>query len=161
MENYTSDSSENEDKIIDYAYFLLDIETVDKNLEEFTADPKKSFLEIEHIILHHNILSRVPDNVHKFSNVRTLDISNNGLEVLPDIFKNCPLTTLVAKNNLLTNDSLPKSFSNCTSLRELNLSGNRFHTFPEQILEFINLKYLYMGGNQMVNISRNIYKLIK
>lgn len=97
MENYTSDSSENEDKVIDYAYLLLDLDTVEKKLEEYTVDAKKTFLEIEHIILHHNLLNCVPDNVKKFSNIRVLDVSNNGLEVLPDLFKYCPISTLVAK----------------------------------------------------------------
>ncbi|KAJ8922795.1 hypothetical protein NQ315_007830 [Exocentrus adspersus] len=162
MDNYTSDSSDSDgvNKVIDFAYLLLEPEAVEQNLEAY-IDENKRFFEIEKIILHHNQLSAIPENLIKFSNVKVLDISNNGLTTLPDILEYCPLTTLVAKNNLLNNASLPKCFSNCTILRELNLSGNQLRQFPEQVLNFLNLKYLYLGGNGMQQISKNIWKLKK
>lgn len=161
MENYTSDSSDSDSnsKILDFAYLLLETDVVNHNLNEHTEDSKKSFLEIESIILHHNQLVTFPESLTKFSNVKVLDISNNGLRSLPNIFEFCPLTTLIAKNNCLTTESLPKAFTNCSTLRELNLSGNQIRFFPEQILDFLNLKYLYLGGNGMCNISKNIWKL--
>lgn len=163
MENYTSDSSDSDsdgNKIIDLAYLLLDINTVGKNLDDY-FDQKQSFPGIEKIILHHNQLSRLPENLTKFSNTRILDISNNGLTLLPDIFKFLPLSVLIAKNNELSNNSLPKTLSQCSTLKELNLSGNHLVHFPEQILDFSNLKFLYLGGNEMQEISKNIWKLKK
>lgn len=163
MENYTSDSSDSDsetDKVIDLAYLLLDIGTVKKKCEEY-FDEKHSFLGVEKIILHHNQLSRLPNSLMKFSNTRILDISNNGLTVLPDVFKSLPLSVLIVKNNGLTNNSLPKSFSCSPTLKELNLSGNNLLHFPEQILDFSNLRFLYLGGNGMRNISKNIWKLKK
>lgn len=163
MDSYTSDSSDsdtNSNKVIDFAYFLLEPDTVDHNLEAYFNEGKR-FYEVEKIILHHNQLSTLPTNLIKFSNTRVLDISNNGLTILPNIFEYCPLTTLVAKNNLLKNSSLPKCFTKCSTLRELNLSGNQLNQFPEQVLDFINLKYLYLGGNGMKQISKNIWKLKK
>ncbi|KAL3266250.1 hypothetical protein HHI36_010430 [Cryptolaemus montrouzieri] len=160
MENYTSDSSDSDNsaKIVDLAYLLLDSSTIDENLNEY-FDSKKRFLEIESIILHHNQLSAFPENVFKFSNLNTLDLSNNGLHILPDVLQFCPLVSLIAKNNHLTDDSLPKSFSQKGILKELNLSGNSLRHFPEQVCHLTNLKYLYLGGNKMSNISRNIYRL--
>lgn len=163
MDNYTSDSSDSDsegNKIIDLAYLLLDTDSVDSNLKEYFTE-KQSFLNIEKIILHHNELPRLPENLSKFSHTKILDISNTGSSVLPDLFKWLPLTVLVAKNNKLDNGSLPKSFSKCPTLKELNLSGNRILHFPEQILEFSNLKFLYLGGNGMKQISKNIWKLKK
>lgn len=162
MENYTSDSSDSDsegNRLIDLAYFLLDTEAVTNNLEEYFND-KQTYLAIEKIILHHNHLPTLPENVLKFCNTRILDISNLGLSLLPDVF--ClPLTVLIAKNNALSNGSFPKNFSKCHTLKELNLSGNHLNHFPEQILDFINLKYLYLGGNGMQQISKNIWKLKK
>lgn len=160
--NYTSDSSDsdsNSSRSIDIAYLLLDIETVENNFEEHVK--KCTHLEVEKLILHHNQLSVLPANINKFSNTRILDISNNGLKVLPNVLEYLPLTTLVAKNNLLNNSSLPKCFKNHSSLLELNLSGNQIRHFPEQILDFVNLKFLCLGGNKMQQISKNIWKLKK
>lgn len=163
MENYTSDSSDSDSeggKVIDLAYLSLNIDSVEDNLEDH-FDERQSYLGIEKIILHHNQLSKLPKNLLKFSNTSILDISNIGLTLLPDVFKYLPLAVLVAKNNALNNSSLPKSFSNCPSLKELNLSGNHLVHFPGQILDFLNLKYLYLGGNGMQEISKNIWKLKK
>lgn len=161
MENYTSDSSDSDsegNKIIDLAYLLLDLNTVRNNLDEY-FDENQTFLAVEKIILHHNQLSRLPENITKFSNTKILDISNNSVTFLPDVFKYLPLSTLVAKNSGLNNSSLPKYFSNCSTLKELNLSGNHLIHFPEQILNFTMLKFLYLGGNGMQEISKNIWKL--
>lgn len=162
MENYTSDSSDSDsegNRVIDLAYFQLHTEAVDNNLEEYFNE-KQRFLAIEKIILHHNQLQALPENLLRFSNTRILDISNIGLSLLPDVF--ClPLTVLIAKNNALKNDSFPKNISKCHTLKELNLSGNHLFQFPEQILDFINLRYLYLGGNRMQQISKNIWKLKK
>ncbi|KAJ8945286.1 hypothetical protein NQ318_002743 [Aromia moschata] len=161
MDNYTSDSSDSDSdtsKVIDLAYFLLEPAIVEDNLGTY-FDDKKSFLQIEKIVLHHNQLSIFPNGILKFSNTRILDLSNNGLTGIPNVFEFCPLTTFIAKNNLLKNCALPKSFTKCTNLRELNLSGNQLTQFPEQVLDFVNLRFLYLGGNGMEQISKNIWKL--
>lgn len=165
MENYTSDSSDsdvnNGKKLLDFGYMNLDIDTIEHNLNVFVDDENKSAFEIESITLINNQISTIPETLYKFSNLQILDVSNNGLKILPDIFEHCPLTTFIAKNNHLTNESLPKSFSACPTLRELNISGNLLMQFPEQLFEFINLKYLYLGGNCITSISRNVWKLTK
>lgn len=163
MENYTSDSSDSDSegtRVIDLAYLLLDIDEVKNNLDKYFNEEQSS-LGIEKMILHHNQLTRLPDNITNFANIRTLDISNNGLTILPDVFKSMPLTVLIAKNNELNNSSLPKTYSNSPTLKELNLSGNHLVHFPEQILNFTNLKFLYIGGNGMQQLSKNIWKLKK
>lgn len=164
MDSYTSDSSDsdNSNKILDFSYLRLDPETVDRNLETFERREQKSTDEIETIILRHNELSVLPSNLNRFANLKVLDVSSNGLNVLPDLFEYCQcLRVLFAKNNDLANESLPKSFTNCFALRELNLSGNRLSLFPEQVLDCVNLRYLYLGGNRIVNVTKNVWKLTK
>ncbi|XP_060530667.1 leucine-rich repeat-containing protein 58 [Cylas formicarius] len=159
---YTSDSSDGETsyRIVDLSYLLLDPDAIDHNLKDYLEkDSKKPAENVEKLILHHNQLRVIPRNLVKFTNVQVLDVSNNGLASLPDIFRHCRLTNLVAKNNLLKNDSLPKEFSECVQLKELNLSGNRIQRFPEQIFSFPNLRFLYLGGNGMENISKDVWKL--
>nr|CAI5842114.1 unnamed protein product [Callosobruchus analis] len=97
MDQYTSDSSDSDadsSKVIDLAYLLLDQTSVENKLEEYNDD-KESNLEIERAILHHNRLSQLPENLVLFRNVSTLDISNNGLKVLPNILGNYSLLLLL------------------------------------------------------------------
>lgn len=160
MENYTSDSSDdNSNKVVEFSYLMLDTATLDHNLDVFASDEKKPAAEVESLILHHNRLSTVPDNIVKFSNLKVLDISSNGLTVLPDILMHCPLTSLIAKNNNFNNESLPKTFTVTSTMKELNLSGNNLTAFPEQVIDFRNLKYLYLSGNLIMNIPKDIKRL--
>ncbi|KAF2896758.1 hypothetical protein ILUMI_09418 [Ignelater luminosus] len=161
MENYTSDSSDSDsnNRVLDFGYQMLDTETMDRHLDAFVNDEKKTAEQIEVAILNNNQLNKVSESIFKFSNLKTLDLSSNGLSILPDVFRYCPITTLIAKNNNLTNKSLPKTFTQSSKLREMNLSGNQLTMFPEQLLDFPNMKYLYLGSNQILNISKNIGKL--
>lgn len=164
MENYTSDSSDsdtNNNRVLDFGYQMLDTETMNRHLDAFVNDEKKTAEQIEVVIFNNNRLNKLSENVLKFNNLKTLDLSSNGLSLLPDVFKYCPITTLIAKNNNLTNNSLPKTFTPSSKLREMNLSGNQLTMFPEQLLDFPNMKYLYLGSNQISMISRNIGKLKK
>ncbi|KAK4886774.1 hypothetical protein RN001_003045 [Aquatica leii] len=162
MQSYSSDSSsdgESLNRLLDFTHQLLNTETLEMHLKECAVDEKKAAEQIETIVLNHNQLDTLPTNLYKFINLRTLDISYCGLCILPDIFKHNAITTLIAKNNNLSNESLPKTFTVNYKLRELNFSGNKFTTFPEQLLNFPNLKYLYFGSNQITTITRNIKNL--
>lgn len=157
----TSDSDgESSGRTLNFARLHLGLDIVEDNLLQLCEDEKKSHERVETILLNHNELVQFPISLCKFTNLITLDVSSSGLTQLPDLFKFCALSTLIAKNNCLTNDSLPKSFT-AGNLRELNLSGNQLTHFPEQVFEFVNLKYLYLGGNRIGTISRNIWKLSK
>lgn len=162
MECYTSDSCDSDSrdqKTLDLSSQLLDSSSLASELRSI-VDEKDCAQNYEIILLYNNRIATLPDTISKFCNLKILDISSNRLKTLPDIFKNCPLTSLIAKHNQLTNESLPKSFFTAkSSLRELNLSGNQLNFFPEQVLELMSLRYLYLGGNRIVNIPKDIWKL--
>jgi len=66
-----------------------------------------------------------------------------------------PLSTLIAKNNHITNEGLP-IFFNLHSLKVLNLSGNNLSEFPHQLLQADSLEYLYLGNNNIPDIPSEI-----
>lgn len=162
MECYTSDSCDSdsrEQKTLDLSNRSLDSETISSEMESI-IDEKGCAAKYEIVLLYSNLIEALPSSVNSFTNLKILDISNNRLTSLPDVLKNCPLTSLIAKHNYLTNESLPKCFhSSKNTLRELNLSGNKLNLFPEQVLQLASLKYLYLGGNSIVNIPKDIWKL--
>lgn len=162
MECYTSDSCDSdsrEQKTLDLSCQSLESIALSSELKGI-VDEKDCAKSYEIILLYNNRITTVPDTINRFCNLMILDVSNNRLTVLPDVFKSCPLTTLIAKHNQLTNESLPKCFYSAkTTIRELNLSGNQLTYFPDQILELSSLKYLYLGGNNIVNISKDVWKL--
>lgn len=163
MEVYTSDSSDSESrelKTLNYSRLELTPFTLEVTFLNLYPNHEKRYGDIETILLNHNQLRTVPVSICRFNNLRILDLSSNQLTALPDFLVECPLTSLIAKNNQLTNDSLPKSLlSKSGMMRELNLSGNHFTHFPEQILELRGLKYLYLGGNKIAGISKDIWKV--
>lgn len=157
MESYTSDSSDSDStaKTLDLSYLQLDSQVMH---EHFTCTTSPE--HVETLLLHQNRLGYLPDSVAMFSNLATLDVSNCGLSRLPDFLSKLgQLISLSAKNNGLTNDSLPKSLEGLSSLRELNLSGNRLTDFPEQVFDLPGLRYLYLGGNLISEITKDVWKI--
>ncbi|KAH8345246.1 hypothetical protein KR059_011625 [Drosophila kikkawai] len=166
MEVYTSDSSDTDSrdqKTLDFGRMSLDLIT----LEDHLSSPQKGLLkasgDIETMLLNHNRLVGLPRLLQQFANLKVLDLSSNAITSLPDAVCQLPLVTLIAKNNLLTNGSLPKSLlsklAGGSTLKELNLSGNQLTHFPEQVTELRQLKYLYVGGNKISSISKDIWKM--
>lgn len=165
MEVYTSDSSDSdshEQKTLDYGRLGLTVECLEENLAHLHKISKLN--EIETVLLNHNLIPTFPSQIlTRFNNLHVLDLTANGLTQLPqDLLQICPLTKLILKNNLLTNGALPKcmkSSRSMSTLRELNLSGNLLTHFPDAVLEINSLKYLYLGGNKITAVSKDIWRL--
>lgn len=160
MEGFTTSDSDSELhalKTLDLSRAMLGSEAVESRLLAHLQDDQHSAENIENLILSDNRLHTVPECVGMFTNLRVLDVSGNNLKYLPDFLATCPLTSLIARNNGLHNDSLPKTFA--SSIKELNLSGNNLTDFPPQVLGMSNLKYLYLGGNKIDTIPTDVHRI--
>uniref|UniRef100_A0A1B6DR41 Leucine-rich repeat-containing protein 58 n=1 Tax=Clastoptera arizonana TaxID=38151 RepID=A0A1B6DR41_9HEMI len=151
------------DSVLDFSYLLLDNQTLEKNIEHFGTGKKTKENNPDNmhtLLLCQNQLVSLPENISKFHSLRVVDISNNRIRNLPEILARLPLTTLIAKNNLLENETIPKSFDSWRStLQRINLSGNNFSYFPNQLFELSFLKYIYLGGNHISEIPKEIHRL--
>ncbi|XP_065214481.1 leucine-rich repeat-containing protein 58 [Planococcus citri] len=164
----TSESSDNENhlslnpiKTFDLSYTLLNAEDVRKHIDEFENSGERKCEYIDTVLLIHNSLEMVPFNVSKFNNLKRLDISNNHITSLPDFICSLPLSCLIAKNNRITNEGLPKSFRNFRNLKVINLSGNNLSRFPEQCLENDSVEFLYLGSNNIIDLPKEIDRLYR
>ncbi|KAL5241187.1 hypothetical protein ACI65C_008597 [Semiaphis heraclei] len=146
-------------KTMDLNYLLLDGDTIQKHLDDMCERSRPD--GIDTMLLNHNAMLSLPPAINRFQHLRVLDISNNRLTHVPNFVARLPLTTLVAKNNLIDDDGFPKEFGCAAHLKVLNISGNRLSHFPQQLLSVTTLEYLYMGSNNLVEIPKDINKLIR
>ncbi|KAK7413059.1 RAM signaling network component [Neonectria punicea] len=90
----------------------------------------------------------------------TIDLSRKNIQKLPeevvDIVKS-ELERLALSHNQLT--SLPTRFSECTSLRYLNIRGNQIKEFPQALCDLKSLEILDLGRNQLRVLPPDIVRL--
>ncbi|KAI1753169.1 RAM signaling pathway protein [Xylaria castorea] len=90
----------------------------------------------------------------------TIDLSRLNIQYLPDevvdIIKN-ELERLALSHNKLT--SFPARFSECTSLRYLNVRNNRIEKFPLALCDLNSLEILDLGRNRIRVLPREIARL--
>ncbi|RGP79715.1 hypothetical protein FLONG3_2159 [Fusarium longipes] len=110
----------------------------------------------------------------------TIDLSRKGIQKLPDEVvdivkgelerssKNSSsnsrpdadtytVSRLALSHNQLT--SLPARFSECTSLRYLNIRGNQIKEFPMPLCDLVSLEILDLGRNQLRILPADIARL--
>lgn len=142
--------------VYDLSYMDLEVTALD---DELANDSKKKAQQIVSLILSNNLLVDLPPSLNNFANIETLDLSNNQLKEIN--FDTRSLTNLrffMAKNNLLSDTSLPKDFGD-QKLEIVNLSGNQFEQFPYQLLNVSTMKEIYLGSNQISVLPRNFENL--
>ena len=91
----------------------------------------------------------------------TIFLDSNQLQTLPDIFSSWSfvnLSSLLISSNQL--NSLPSSFGYLSKLRTLNISGNRFTTFPNPLTNLVNPIHAMatsesLEGVDVVQVSRH------
>ncbi|CAH1268587.1 LRRC58 [Branchiostoma lanceolatum] len=133
---------------VDLAYSGLDL--FPEHLSE-KAD------RIRSLHLNNNRILVLPRAVSLFQELRHLDISANGLTHVSGELTHLPnLRTFIAKNNLLEDGALPKELGRCLRLEVLNLSGNGFTEFPEQLAGMAGLRALYFGANRLRTVPSEI-----
>jgi hypothetical protein len=146
--------------MLDYTFSGMD--TNDLN-EALLNQPIKLFSSIQTVLAMNNILIQLPESLQGYKNLRNLDVSFNQLTNLPECLIECyNLTSLVVKNNLLEDFSLPKNFGKLSQLKELNLSGNQFTRLPDEVFQLGDtLTTLHFGANRLQQITSDIRLLRK
>lgn len=146
-----SNSANDDDDVMDLSYMDLEGFSLDIHL---TKSSSQSL--IRSLLISNNLLSVLPSSLRQFQNLQVLDISSNQLKTLDlNIRLDLPqLTQLIAKENLLSDNSLPKDFDNGL-LEVVNFSGNQFTQFPYQLLSINSLKEIYLGSNRIKVLPRD------
>jgi len=153
-ERSRGDSSSDDDDSLDLSY---------SELMEFPRSLLLSRpLQWHSLQLANNRLEVLPPELGLFTNLVTLDVSNNCLKsIVDDVCRLRHLRTLVARNNCLCVESIPKDFGMLASLAVLNLSGNELTQLPVQFTELPRVKCLYLGANRISVIPPQIQNMTK
>ncbi|XP_002735702.1 leucine-rich repeat-containing protein 58-like [Saccoglossus kowalevskii] len=130
-------------------------------LEEFPDHlSEKRSSNVRSMVLSHNRITVLPRVIGSFESLIELDMSSNRLKYISDEIVRLPkLKVLVAKNNLLDLESLPKNIGMCPQLEVVNFSGNLLVDFPVELTELQTLKCVYLGGNRIRTLPPELHKL--
>ncbi|XP_039393459.1 leucine-rich repeat-containing protein 57 isoform X1 [Mauremys mutica] len=104
-------------------------------------------------------LSEFPEDLQKLaSNLRTIDLSNNKIEILPPLMgKFSVLKSLALNNNKLT--ALPEELCKLKKLETLHLNGNHLTQLPATFGQLLALKTLSLSGNQLRTVPTQLCSL--
>ena len=112
---------------------------------------------LEALSLHANRLTHLPHSLTRLSALKTLIVSDNMLESLPDTSKIPTLTLLDARRNRLTRRGLV-GFS--TALLRLNLSHNSMQVLPSDILRGLKeLEEVDLSHNKLAEAPASLGSL--
>ena len=122
-----------------------------------------SGLQVQHLILKHHCLTRLPANFAApqtgfCSSLTILDLSHNHFVGLPEVV--CQLVEL--KELFLNHNKvsqLPEQTSNLSKLETLHLQVNHLQSLPDCVCSLTALQYLNAEDNQIEVIPSNIGQL--
>ncbi|XP_059163717.1 leucine-rich repeat-containing protein 57-like isoform X2 [Physella acuta] len=125
------------------------------NLKEVPEELQRLSKNLRTVDLSDNKISVLPPWFVTFASLKNLTISNSKLVSLPEDFGQLKkLEVINLSNNSLT--KLPKSFSNLTNLKTLTLSGNSFKTFPTEILVLQQLDVVDLSQNSITQLPADM-----
>lgn len=102
-----------------------------KSLSE-VKDPS----QVYHLKLSWKRLRKIPPCVFTYTNLRTLDLSNNNI------------------------DTIPGEITSLKNLQELDLGRNRIHVIPAHIGQLTNLKLLDLNRNPILDLPDEMSGLV-
>ncbi|XP_041114422.1 asporin [Polyodon spathula] len=112
--------------------------------------------KLTRLYLDKNLLSSIPTDLPP--TLEELRLNLNNISVISEqAWSRCrSLKVISINNNTLTNDSIPAgAFSSLTNLKTLSLNHNQLIGVPSKLP--INLKELFLEGNQIDTISAQIF----
>lgn len=134
-------------------YNLQDTIIADLSRNKLLEVPSEctTYESLERLLLYHNTIKSIPNNITSLHSLMYLDISRNQLSYLPaSISELVNLQCLVANNNKLV--SLPEEIGEMTNLMELDVSCNEIAHLPVQIGDLANLRSLHLRRNHLQEV---------
>lgn len=117
---------------------------------------KNKFKEV--LNLGHRKLYSIPNEINLLSNINTIYLCGNNIEVFPQGI--CQMTNLMHIDiNLNKLKSLPSDIQQLTKLRNLYLPYNCLETLPSQIGLLTNLRGLNFNHNKLKSLPNEISNL--
>ncbi len=114
-----------------------------------------AFSNLETLNLSDNILTVLPESIGAFSKLKTLKLGKNKLTFLPESIGGLKqLRFLHLNNNQLT--VLPEAIGELIELKLINLNTNKLTFLPEAIGSLTKLKYLTLSNNQLAALPETI-----
>lgn len=108
--------------------------------------------------LSNNKLETLPPQTRRLSNLQTLILSDNPLELfqlrqLPSLQN---LECLHMRNTQRTLQNFPTTLDSLSNLFELDLSQNSLSKIPDCLYNMANLKRLNLNDNEITDLSSNV-----
>eukprot|EP01095_Lingulamoeba_sp_RSL-Kostka_P015641 TRINITY_DN7267_c0_g2_i1.p1 TRINITY_DN7267_c0_g2~~TRINITY_DN7267_c0_g2_i1.p1 ORF type:complete len:337 (+),score=41.15 TRINITY_DN7267_c0_g2_i1:384-1394(+) len=132
----------------------------EKILKQWYEEKETKFLDCKStsIYLSNKEIEEIPEFFY-YPLIKNLDLGNNLLTTLPDIFIEMTTLTIlnISRNNF---DVIPECIFDITSLNLLDVSDNNLTEMPERLTELISLDSLFMNNNKLTSIIENIGNLV-
>ncbi|KAJ1104029.1 hypothetical protein NDU88_001444 [Pleurodeles waltl] len=126
-----------------------------KGLLEFPEDLQRLTSNLRTIDLSDNKIETLPQIMGAFSLLKNLNLNHNKLSALPaELCKLKKLETLHLNNNRLTR--LPADFGQLSALKTLSLSGNQFRTVPVQLCSLRHLNVVDLSKNKIQSVPDEV-----
>ncbi|KAL0918241.1 hypothetical protein M5K25_010239 [Dendrobium thyrsiflorum] len=124
---------------------------------EVLREDVKNLTMLSILNISHNKLSSLPAAVGELSLLKSLDVSFNSLTCIPeDIGSLTSLVKLDCSNNLL--NELPHSLGNCIDLLELKATNNSIAKLPDELAKCLKLIKVDIEGNKLTVIPEIILR---
>lgn len=153
-----------------------------QGLVEFPRELFNLALDIEILDLGGNQLSELPDDFHRFKNLKILFLTDNLFDRIPCVLAQCNKLEMIAfKSNqvktvsegclplstnwlILTNnqiEALPDSIGQLKNLRKLALAGNRLTSLPDSMANCKALELVRLSANRLAGVPDWLLSLPK
>ncbi|KAI5797935.1 hypothetical protein DFH27DRAFT_591462 [Peziza echinospora] len=142
---------------LDKASALVSLKMSNNQLTSLPANFTK-FKSLRSLHLSSNCLTVFPQFICSLSTLVDLDISFNAIQTLPaEIGQLCAMERLMATNNRLSG-SLPATFANLSSLKELDVRYNPL-TNVDVVADLPRVELVLLGHNSISGLEKSFQKV--
>lgn len=129
-----------------------------KGLQEFPEELQRLTSNLRTVDLSGNKIEVLPASIGNFLQLKSLTLNSNKLTCIPgEISKLKKLETLCLNGNRI--QQLPPTLGQLKALRTLSLSGNQFSEFPSGLGTLRHLDLLDLSRNQIQNVPAEVSEL--